>query len=325
MTDSAISNFSAQRFIAHRPLARDRRSAAVTGLRGRANPDLSQYRERPWAHVVRFTFSVGIAALLWIGWLGRDDNGLTPRSGLGYWLGIAGSVLMLLLLVYPLRKRMRFLRVIGTVPFWFRAHMILGMFGCVLILWHANFHLGSLNSNVALAAMLVVVASGIIGRYLHRQIHRGLYGRKAAVEEILADAETLKEFIRGHLAVADHTLAQLNAFARLAAAAPQGVIAGLFFWPMLSLRGTMVRGRLLADARRSIAIEGRRLGQPRRVQRRRFAAVAELVTLHVAAVQKAAAFGFHERLLSLWHFLHVPLFFLLVVVTLFHVFAAHLF
>jgi len=325
MTDSAISNFPAPRFIAHRPLATTRRPAAVSRPRTLTNTDLSQYRERPWANVIRLTFSVGIVAVLWIGWLGRDDNGLTPKSGLGYWLGIAGSVLMLLLLLYPLRKRIRLLRVIGTVPFWFRAHMILGLFGCVLILWHANFRLGSLNSNVALAAMLVVVASGIVGRYLRKKIHRGLYGRKAAVEEILADAEALKGIIRDRLAIADHTLVQLNAFARLAAAAPQGVVAGLFFWLMLRWRGTFLRLRLIADARRAIAIEGRRIGCPRRLQRRRFAAVAELVTLHVAAVQKAAALGFHERLFSLWHFLHVPLFLLLVVATVFHVFAAHFF
>ena len=94
---------------------------------------------------------------------------------------------------------------------------------------------------------------------------------------------------------------------------------------MLSWRGTFIRLRLLADVRRAIADEGRRLGQPRRFQRQRFAAVEELVTLHVTAVRKAAAFGFHERLLSLWHFLHVPLFFVLVVATIVHVFAAHFF
>jgi hypothetical protein len=145
------------------------------------------------------------------------------------------------------------------------------------------------------------------------------------VQEILADAEALKGRIRAHLPVADRALAQLSAFAGLAAAAPTGFIAGLVFWPMLSWRGSFVRLRLLAEARQGIAIEGRRLGQSRRQQRRRLAAVAELVSLHVAAVQKAAAFGFYERLFSLWHFLHVPLFLLLVVATLVHVFGAHFF
>jgi len=32
-------------------------------------------------------------------WLNRDESYLTPESGLGYWLGIRGASLMLLLLI----------------------------------------------------------------------------------------------------------------------------------------------------------------------------------------------------------------------------------
>jgi hypothetical protein len=269
--------------------------------------------------------SIAIVVVLCVGWLDRDDNGLTPKSGVGYWLGIAGSLLMLLLLVYPLRKRMRSLRVIGTVAFWFRAHMILGVLGTVLILWHANFRLGSINSNVALVAMLIVTTSGICGRYLYGKIHHGLYGRKAAVREILADVEALKGHISANLPVAHRTIAQLNAFARLGTAAPKGVFAGLVFWPVISWRGRLVRMRLIADAQRVIGLEGRRFEQSRRVQRQRIAVVADLVSMHVAAVKKAAAFTFYERLFSLWHFLHMPLFLLLVIAAIIHVFAAHFF
>jgi hypothetical protein len=269
--------------------------------------------------------SIAIVVVLCVGWLDRDDNGLTPKSGVGYWLGIAGSLLMLLLLVYPLRKRMRSLRVIGTVAFWFRAHMILGVLGTVLILWHANFRLGSINSNVALVAMLIVTTSGICGRYLYGKIHHGLYGRKAAVREILADVEALKGHISANLPVAHRTIAQLNAFARLGTAAPKGVFAGLVFWPVISWRGRLVRMRLIADAQRVIGLEGRRFELSRRVQRQRVAVVADLVSMHVAAVKKAAAFAFYERLFSLWHFLHMPLFLLLVIAAIIHVFAAHFF
>jgi hypothetical protein len=269
--------------------------------------------------------SIAIVVVLCVGWLDRDDNGLTPKSGVGYWLGIAGSLLMLLLLVYPLRKRMRSLRVIGTVAFWFRAHMILGVLGTVLILWHANFRFGSINSNVALVAMLIVTTSGICGRYLYGKIHHGLYGRKAAVREILADVEALKGHISANLPVAHRTIAQLNAFARLGTAAPKGVFAGLVFWPVISWRGRLVRMRLIADAQRVIGLEGRRFEQSRRVQRQRIAVVADLVSMHVAAVKKAAAFTFYERLFSLWHFLHMPLFLLLVIAAIIHVFAAHFF
>src|SRR5262249_30513094 len=112
-----------------------------------------------------------------------------------YWLGIGGSGLMLVLLLYPLRKRIRSLRAIGTVTFWFRAHMILGVIGPVLILWHANFRLGSINCSVALVTMLVVAGSGVIGRYLYSKIHLGWTGAKRRVRRVGPVLMNLGDFL----------------------------------------------------------------------------------------------------------------------------------
>ena len=124
------------------------------------------------------------------------------RDGHGYWLGIAGASAMLLLLLYPLRKRMKSLRGLGSVGGWFRLHMVLGVIGPALILFHSNFKLGSLNSNVALFSMLTVAASGLIGRYLYGRVHLGLYGRRAEIEELLTDVDNLKTRHRGGCAAA---------------------------------------------------------------------------------------------------------------------------
>jgi hypothetical protein len=323
MTESAFSEFPVERFVARRQRRAD--NSAGVAARRRATRDFAQYRTRIWAKVTPVVFAAVVVAVLWISWLNREDSGLTPESGTGYWLGIAGSSLMLLLLLYPLRKRMRSLRLLGTVTFWFRAHMILGIMGPVLILLHANFRLGSVNSNVALAAMLVVAMSGIVGRYLYGKIHLGLYGRKAAVREMLTDADALKELIAAGLPVADRVVAQLEAFDRLGTTAPRGVLAGLLLLPVVGWRARLVRRRLIADARRVIEVEGKRLGWPRKMRRRQLAGVADLVTLHVAAVRKAAALAVYERLFSFWHIFHLPLFFLLVVAAIIHIFAAHLF
>jgi hypothetical protein len=288
--------------------------------------ELAQYRSRWWANLGPMAFSLAIVIILCIGWSGRDDNGLTPESGVGYWLGIAGSAMMLLLLLYPLRKRMPSLRAIGTVAFWFRAHMILGACGCVLILWHANFKFGSINSNVALTAMLVVTGSGIVGRYLYSKIHRGLYGSKAVVADMLADAAAIEKLIGADGALAEqHVVAQLNAFARFGMSAPKGILVGLVLLPVIGWRGSVVRMRLVADARRDIKREGQRLGWSRKIRRRQLTVAADLVTLHIAAVKKAAAFAFYERLFGIWHVFHMPLFVLLVVAVIVHVFAAHFF
>jgi hypothetical protein len=252
-----------------------------------------------------------------------DDAGLTPDNGVGYWLGIVGSCAMLALLIYPLRKRMRSVARLGAVAFWFRAHMFLGIIGPVLVIVHSDFKLGSLNSNVALIAMLLVAASGIVGRYLYGQIHLGLYGRKAQVRDLLNDAEALKGIVGEHLPLAGRVIEQMNDFTALVMAPPNGVFGSLWSIPRLAVRTRTARARLLAETRRVITAEGKRHAWPRRARRQQIAAVADLVDLHLAAVRKAAAFRFYERLFALWHVLHLPLFVLLVIAAVVHVFAAH--
>ena len=326
MVGTAVSEFADERFVGQRSRDGGRRGAAVAAAeRVRAKAELSQYRAHLRTKAIPLLFSGAVIAALWFGWVNREDNGLTPESGVGYWLGIAGGSLMLLLLLYPLRKRIKGLRALGSVGFWFRSHMILGVVGPVLVLWHANFRLGSINSNVALLAMLVVAASGVVGRYLYSKIHLGLYGRKAEVKEILADADALKVAIGVDLPVANRLVEQLSAFARLGTVGPKSVFGGLLLVPAVSVRASVVRMRLIADARRAITVEGKRLGWSRTVRRRRLASVAELVTLHIAAVKKAAVFAFYERLFRLWHVFHLPLFFLLVIAATIHIFAAHVF
>ena len=89
-------------------------------------------------------------------------------------IGIIGGSAMLLLLVYPLRKRVPSLAFIGSVKHWFQFHMVLGVAGPLCILYHSNFSLGVINSNAVLFAMLIVSASGIVGRYFYARIHCGL-------------------------------------------------------------------------------------------------------------------------------------------------------
>jgi hypothetical protein len=324
MTSSAISQLPVERFAARqRPVARP--AVNPSAARRPAKPDFAQYRSRLGAKVVPSMFTIAVIGVLWMSWLNRQDSGLTPSSGIGYWLGIVGSSFMVLLLLYPLRKRFKSLRLLGSVVFWFRTHMILGVLGPVLILLHANFRLGSINSNVALVAMLLVAGSGLVGRYLYGQIHLGLYGRKVVVQEIQADIDALKGLIGAGLPVADRIVTQLNAFAKHGTAAPASILAWLFLLLTIGWQGRSVRVRLIADARRVIAVEGKRLGWSRKLRRQRLASIASLVSFFVAAVRKAAIFTLYERLFGLWHVFHLPLFFVLVIAATIHIFAAHFF
>ena len=125
---------------------------------------------------------------VYLGWKYNSYLYLTPEQGLGYALGIIGASLMLMLLLYPLRKHARWARGFGPVRYWFRSHMLMGVVGPVCILFHCNYQLGSTNGNIALFSMLLVAGSGLVGRYFYTKIHYGLYGSKADLVHLGSDA-----------------------------------------------------------------------------------------------------------------------------------------
>ena len=283
----------------------------------------AHYLVRPILRLVPLTFTAVILAALYLGWINRDEGHLTAASGLGYWLGIVGGSMMLFMLLYPMRKRVKILRWLGSVPAWFRIHMILGILGPTLVLFHTNFRLGSLNSNVALAAMLTVVASGVIGRYLYAKVHRGLYGSTVEVREILGDADALKNALGDGLPNVEPLIEELRVFEAKVLAPRRSLLAS--FWSYLTV-GVLIglgQRRLLRHAKRIVASEALAGDWSWCQKRARSKAVRERLTLYFSAVRKAARFAVYERLLALWHVLHMPLFVLLVITAVIHVVAVH--
>lgn len=258
-----------------------------------------------------------------VGWLQSGEEYLVPDSGPGYWLGIIGSLAMLSLLIYSFRKRYR-VRALGSVPFWFRTHMILGVLGPVLIIFHTNFKLGPLNSNVALFTMLTVALSGVAGKYIYGKIHMGLYGHKAKAEEILAEAEKLKDELGAELNAAAFVAREMNAFSSsIRDKAPKSALGSLWAGAIIAVRARTFRMHLIAEARRLIRIEGKALGWSRWQRREKLNRITRIIRLYSAAVLKAAELSFYERLFALWHVLHLPLFFLMLGTVLIHVWAVH--
>ena len=282
-------------------------------------------KPNPGAVIQPLVFALLIASILIYGWHNRDEGDLTPESGLGYGLGIVGGGAMLLLLAYPLRKRVARLKILGSVSGWFRLHMMLGVIGPALILLHSNFKFGSLNSNVALLAMLIVALSGLVGRYLYGRIHLGLYGRRAQIGELQAEVETLKAAMEGELSLPANVFAALDAHAHRAVKRTSGAAGSLITLVALRWRSNGLRARLLRAAERHIDLEGKRLGWSWRVRRGHLRRLRKLLTQYFAAVDATAAFVFYERLFALWHVLHLPLFVILVLAAIIHVVAVHLY
>jgi hypothetical protein len=260
-------------------------------------------------------------AVLIVGWLAPLGDYVTPRSGLGYALGIVGGSLMLALLVYPLRKRIPALRIIGSNKAWFRIHMVLGVAGPLCILYHCGYRLGATNSNVALVSMLVVAGSGLVGRYLYARIHHGLYGQRASLVELRKEAERLKSEGGGAGRLLPEFAARLDAaesrIARGLPLVPKALSALLLFrigragvrhYVHRTLRGAAAASLAVAEHRRALSLAADRYTDAR-----------------LAAARRVAEFESCESLFGLWHVLHLPLFGMLFVAGIVHVIAVNIY
>jgi hypothetical protein len=145
------------------------------------------------------------------------------------------------------------------------------------------------------------------------------------ISEILTDIEGLKRAIGGDLPIFDNVRAKLDVYAKRVMADRGGALTWLVALFTLRIRSARCRKQLEAEVAQALAVERRSRKWTRRATRKRAAAVRRLLRLYFGAVNKAATLAFYERLLSLWHVLHVPLFILLVLTAIVHVIAVHLY
>lgn len=259
-----------------------------------------------------------------IGWLGRDQRNIHAEYGLGYALGIVGGSLMLILLLYSFRKRVRWLVRFGHTRHWFRMHMVLGIIGPVFILYHCNFDLGDLNSNVALYCTLLVSGSGVLGRYFYAGIHHGLYGSKTTLQEMSVALE--KSVSGGHVsALLQPVREELAALDRRVLAPSPGIVGSVIRHLSIVWQTRRVYRHLLLRTRREIMQKAIGSAVVDQHAERLEATISRYLQEHLNQVRQVARFNSFERLFSLWHLVHVPFFVMMILSGLFHVFAVHLY
>ena len=271
-----------------------------------------------------YGYSFLLAALI-AGWLLSDEKLVDPNDGLGYWLGIVGGSLMLLLILYPAGKKSTILRRLGLVKHWFRIHMIFGLVGPLLVLYHCNFNVTAVNSAVALYSMIAVAVSGLVGRYFYTRIHRGLYGKRANIEGLREEISDAAKNSRGLAAILPNFINELHAVS--------AKLTGDEYTRSISMRHCLswtfkyytVRIRLhvlINKELRERATNSSALNNNMKNLRKTANGYA---AQQVGLMRQVAQLALFERLFSLWHVFHMPLFLLLIVSALVHVLAVHMY
>jgi hypothetical protein len=288
-----------------------------------AQPDRRRSKRRREALSRDVALLLGVSLLVGSAWAFTRLGLFTPGDDVGYWIGVAGGVMMLVLLIYPLRKYARFMRNIGPVKWWFWGHMTLGIAGPWLILVHSTFHLGSLNAAVALWSMVVVVLSGLVGRFIYVRVHRDLNGEVSSLKTLQESAGLVGSQARSWLKFAPDVEARLVAFEQYAlspGADWPSILRQVVVLPWKQVATQRACRRGLREPLARLAREG---GWSKATLMRREKESRRFVDRYLGSVMRVAQYTGYERLFALWHVVHMPFIFLLAISAIVHVVAVH--
>lgn len=179
-----------------------------------------------WRLALVAAYGAALAVVVWLAWDGAGYYGTTlverprhpeywtlkPGGSRGHSLGVIGASLLVLMLVYSVRKRVRALSRLGPLRGWLHFHIFCGIVGTLLVVLHSSFKVRGL---VALSfwSMIVVALSGVLGRYLYLQIPRTRAGDELSLDEARRASEELAR-TAGELGVEPAALERLDEEAR---------------------------------------------------------------------------------------------------------------
>lgn len=291
---------------------------STSAIRGNA-----QRRTVNWAEVVhRVLVTTGalvatcvIAFLAAYGFqyyrLGLEERPFHPlhaqlrSSGvIGLRLGELSVVLFVLLFMYPLRKRWRWLLSKGNTRHWLNFHILLGISTPFIVTFHSSFRAHGL-AGLAYWTMISVALSGLIGRYVYAKIPRGMTAVKLTLSEIEGENVDLAHRLTATSLLRPEHFESLLDIPTLQQTHAMTLIGALFAMMRLDLARPF-----LVSALRRRALQGSgwfaTLGGFRPSQNRDLETVLANVK-KLSRLRTAMAFlDRTERVFHLWHVIHRP-------------------
>lgn len=274
---------------------------------------------------LRPTAWLGVLLLVALAWVAGRIPLYTPGSDLGYYLGLVGASFMAFLLLYPLRKYAYFLRRAFGMRLWFKLHIFLGILGPVLIMYHSTLKVVSFNAAVAFYSMLLVVGSGIIGRFIYTKVHHGLTGRLVTLRERQEQLGLAGESLKSKFHFAPRVEQRLKDLEAYAMDETRPGLLGVRRFIGIVIREQYAYWRSMREVDRILSRAAASRDWPPQERARRTRTARHLMKGYLRELRELVQFRTYERLFSFWHLLHVPFAIMLVLSTIAHVVAVHLY
>jgi len=225
---------------------------------------------------------------------------LKPGGSRGLAFGAAGLAMMTVMHVYSARKRLPALHGLGPLKPWLDFHILLGIFGPLFVVLHSSFKIGGLVA-VSFWAMVAVALSGVVGRYLYRQIPRTRAGEALSLAETQATARDLGRRLHEDFGLDAGVLAPVEEKER-----PRGLLRALAHLLWQDVSGAQ---------RRRLRAQTARLALPANDLREVRAALAQKGALD----RRIALWDELHGLFDWWHVVHKPFAIVMYVFVVLHV------
>ncbi len=231
--------------------------------------------------------------------------GLVPGGELAMLSGYIGTVLMIIATLYPVMRRVRAFRFLASNTMWFDFHMMTGTVGPMFIVIHAAFKLDNWVA-AAFWSMVIVVISGVIGRYLYTQVPDLANGRELEELDHKRVLTSLRQTYPDTASAAD---ALLNRH-RLASdrIAQRAGLIGAMWWIMME---DLKRPFRWLRRRRLIG----KTSAPAAVKRDLIRRVGRMLLIDRRGVLVPRA----QLLLHSWKKVHVPFTIVMVIISIVHI------
>lgn len=235
---------------------------------------------------------------------------LRPSGSLGHPFAWVGAALMLGgVLLYSGRKRLGLMRGRGPMRTWLNLHIYLCLSGPFLVALHTAGKLRGLGV-YSFWSMMVVAASGIVGRWIYQQFPRTIKGELMSLEQIRGEQAERRERLASEFRLAPAHLAAIDALTTRSVDRV-GSGGGLGALPRL----------LVDDLARPFRVAKlhRRLRRERHLARREARAIFDLIGRQVATARKVAFLDTFRSLFGYWHVVHLVFFAAMLMLLVLHV------
>jgi len=230
-----------------------------------------------------------------------DYKILKPGGLFSHGLGILGSLMLLLLLLYSLRKRTRIFGRIGAIGRWLDIHIFLGTIGPLFVILHSTLKLNGLVS-ISFWSMILVALSGFFGRYLYIQIPRSIRGQELSKDEILQQRKILGNELATKYNINENEMEQL-----------ENAVAGSV--------GSGFVGMIFADIFRFFRLFSieRQLKRRKKIPARNVKELMKLLTQKALLDRRISLLSKVHKLFHAWHVFHKPFAVIMYIIMFVHV------